>query len=505
MIGGETVLEVKGISKYFPGVQALKDIDLDIKRGEVHAVIGENGAGKSTLMKVLTGVYQKDKGEYLFEGLPVENPTVQQTIKMGLSCIYQELTIVPLLDVARNLYLGSLPLKKSGIIDYKKLYSDSREVLKMLGMDLSPATIMRYLSVASHQMIEIGRAVIRNAKVIIMDEPTSSLTTRETQILFRVIRSLTEKGIAVFYISHKLEELTEIADRISVFRDGQKVATFNNDEEVTHEKIIGLMIGRKIENYFNKQQCRIGDVVLEAKHLTRAGVFEDVSFSVRSGEVFGFFGLIGAGRSEVMRAIFGIDKLDSGEIYINGIKQRCTSPKKAIRAGIGLVPEDRRGQGLILKLDVKTNETLIKITEINTLGIIDRAGEEEAALKLKEQLDIKTPSLRKIVGELSGGNQQKVVMSKWLMMNPRVLVFDEPTRGIDVGAKSEIYRLINGLAARGVAVVVISSELPEILGISDRIITMHEGRVTGEMESSKTDSREVMRGALGGRREADAV
>ncbi|MDR1587189.1 MAG: sugar ABC transporter ATP-binding protein [Treponema sp.] len=505
MIGGETVLEVKGISKRFPGVQALKDIDLDIKRGEVHAVVGENGAGKSTLMKVLTGVYQKDKGEYLFEGLPVENPTVQQTIKMGLSCIYQELTIVPLLDAAKNLYLGSLPLKKSGVIDYKKLYGDAGDVLRMLGMDISPRAIMRDLSVATHQMIEIGRAVIRNAKVIIMDEPTSSLTARETKILFQVIRSLTEKGIAVFYISHKLEELVEISDRISVFRDGQKVATFNNSEEITQEKIIGHMIGRKIENYFNKQQCKIGDVVLEAKHLTRAGVFEDMSFSVRSGEVLGFFGLIGAGRSEVMRAVFGIDKLDSGDIFINGVKQRYTSPKQAIRAGIGLVPEDRRGQGLILKLDVKTNETLIKITEINTLGVINRAREEEAAMQLKEQLDIKTPSLRKTAGELSGGNQQKVVMSKWLMMNPRVLIFDEPTRGIDVGAKSEIYRLINRLAGRGVAIIVVSSELPEILGVSDRIVTMHEGRVTGEMETSKTDSREVMRVALGGRREAGAV
>jgi ABC-type sugar transport system ATPase subunit len=450
-------------------------------------------------------VYQKDKGEYLFEGLPVENPTVQQTIKMGLSCIYQELTIVPLLDVARNLYLGSLPLKKSGIIDYKKLYSDSRDVLEMLGMDLSPRTVMRDLSVAAHQMIEIGRAVIRNVKVIIMDEPTSSLTARETRILFQVIRSLAQKGIAIFYISHKLEELIEISDRISVFRDGQKVATFNNGKEVTREKIIGHMIGRKIENYFNKQQCRIGDVVLEAKHLTRAGAFEDVSFSVRSGEVLGFFGLIGAGRSEVMSAVFGIDRFDSGDIFINGVKQRYRSPKQAIRAGIGLVPEDRRGQGLILKLDVKTNETLIKITEINTFGIIDRAREEEAAVKLKEQLDIKTPSLRKIVGELSGGNQQKVVMSKWLMMNPRVLIFDEPTRGIDVGAKSEIYRLINGLAARGVAVIVVSSELPEVLGISDRIVTMHEGRVTGEMETSGTNSQEVMHVALGGRRKADAV
>jgi ABC-type sugar transport system ATPase subunit len=496
----KAVLEVKGISKYFPGVQALGGVDLDIYPGEVHAVVGENGAGKSTLMKVLTGAYHRDEGEYFFEGEPVNFTSIHQSIEMGISCIYQELTIVPLIDVAKNLYLGNLPRTSKMKIDYKKLHKDAQQVLEMLELNISSRTIAKDLSVAQHQMLEIGRAVSRNAKVIIMDEPTSSLTEKETQVLFGVIRKLKEKGIAIFYISHKLEEIKEISDRISVFRDGQKVTTFDNTDEVDGEMIIGHMIGRKIENYFNKQECPIGDVVLEAKGLTREGFFKDVSFNVRKGEVLGFFGLVGAGRSEVMTALFGVDKLDAGEIFIDGQKKTFNSSISAIQAGIGLVPEDRRQQGLFMKLDVKFNEMIIKMKEINKFGVIDTKEELKIANQYKDYLSIKTPTLSKSVGELSGGNQQKVVISKWLMMSPKVLILDEPTRGIDVGAKSEIYRLINELAAQGVAVIVISSELIEILGISDRIIAMHEGRITGELQASETNSQEVMQAALGGKR-----
>ena len=494
------ILEVKGISKYFPGVQALGGVDLDIKKGEVHSIVGENGAGKSTLMKVLTGVYKRDEGEYYFEGKPAVFQNIHQSIELGISCIYQELTIVPMLDVAKNLFLGNLPVNRYGVVDYKRLYEEAEEVLKLLGMDLSPRTLAKDLSVAQHQMIEIGRAVSRKAKVIIMDEPTSSLTDNETAVLFRVIRSLKEKGIGIFYISHKLEEIIKISDRISVFRDGKKIITFPNDSTVSQDMIIGHMIGRKIENYYNKQVVEKGETALEVRGLTRKGVFEDVSFQVRKGEVLGFFGLVGAGRSEVMTALVGIDKADAGEIFIDGKPRRIHSPAAAISAGIGFVPEDRRQQGLILRLSVKFNSLIIKMNQIARFGVTNDREETRIANEYKEYLDIKTPNLGKSVGELSGGNQQKVVIAKWLMMNPKILILDEPTRGIDVGAKTEIYRLINELSAKGVAVIVISSELPEALGLSDRIITMAEGRITGDLEIGKCSSQIVMEAALGGKK-----
>ena len=494
------ILEVKGISKYFPGVQALGGVDLDIKKGEVHSIVGENGAGKSTLMKVLTGVYKRDEGEYYFEGKPAVFQNIHQSIELGISCIYQELTIVPMLDVAKNLFLGNLPVNRYGVVDYKRLYEEAEEVLKLLGMDLSPRTLAKDLSVAQHQMIEIGRAVSRKAKVIIMDEPTSSLTDNETAVLFRVIRSLKEKGIGIFYISHKLEEIIKISDRISVFRDGKKIITFPNDSAVSQDMIIGHMIGRKIENYYNKQVVEKGETALEVRGLTRKGVFEDVSFRVRKGEVLGFFGLVGAGRSEVMTALVGIDKADAGEIFIDGKPRKIHSPAAAISAGIGFVPEDRRQQGLILRLSVKFNSLIIKMNQIARFGVTNDREETRIANEYKEYLDIKTPNLGKSVGELSGGNQQKVVIAKWLMMNPKILILDEPTRGIDVGAKTEIYRLINELSAKGVAVIVISSELPEALGLSDRIITMAEGRITGDLEIGKCSSQIVMEAALGGKK-----
>ncbi len=491
------VLEVKNVSKYFPGVQALKDVDLDIRKGEVHAIIGENGAGKSTLMKVLTGVYQMDAGECWFEGEKVTFSNVHQSIEKGISCIYQELTIVPLIDVARNLYLGNLPTK-NGMIDYKKLYADAENVLKTIDMDISPRTMAKDLSIAQHQMIEIGRAITRNSKVIIMDEPTSSLTAKETEVLFRVIRSLKEKGISIFYISHKLEEIMEISDRISVFRDGKRIITLNNDDTVTQDAIVAHMIGREISNYYNKQPAEIKDTVLEVKGLTRTGYFEDISFSVRKGEVLGFFGLVGAGRSEVMKAIFGADKLQSGQIYMNGEKTVIKNPADAIRKGIAFVPEDRKAEGLVLGLSVFVNELLVKMKDVNRFGFIQTKTAQSLAEEYKQRLDIKTPTISKMVGELSGGNQQKVAIAKWLMINPCLLILDEPTRGVDVGAKSEIYRLINELAQQGVAIIVVSSELPEILGISDRIIIMHEGKKTGELITAKTNSQQVMEYALGG-------
>ncbi len=492
----QPILEVRGITKAFPGVLALNHVDLDIYPGEVHAVVGENGAGKSTLMKVLTGVYTRDEGEYLFEGKPATFRSIQESIDMGISCIYQELTIAPMVSVAKNLFLGHLPTNKFGKIDYKKLNADAQEVLQLLGLNISPRTLACKLSVAQRQMLEIGRAVSRNAKVIIMDEPTSSLSKKEAEVLFDVIRTLKKRGTGIFYISHKLEEITEISDRISVFRDGQNIATFPNDAAATQERIIQHMIGRTINDYYNKQPHEIGAAVLEAKHLTRRGVFEDVSFDVRSGEVLGFFGLVGAGRSEVITALFGVDKLDSGEIYMDGKRVNFRSARSAIRAGIGLIPEDRREQGLCLRQSVLFNEVLIKMKQLSRFGVCSKASEDRCGQEYRERLNIKTPDLNKKVGELSGGNQQKVVIAKWLMMSPRVLILDEPTRGIDVGAKTEIYRLINELAGAGMAVIIISSELPEVLGLSDRIVVMSEGQVTSIFSAEEANSHVLMEAAL---------
>lgn len=491
------ILEVKGISKYFPGVQALKSVDLDIFSGEIHAVVGENGAGKSTLMKVLTGVNNYDEGEYFFEGNPVKISSIHQSIRMGVSCIYQELTVVPLIDVAKNIFLGNLPVKFNQQIDYKKLYADAQAILNRIGMNISPKTLTKDLSVAQQQMIEICKAISRNAKVIIMDEPTSSLSNKEIRVLFDVIKTLKEQNIGIFYISHKLEEITEISDRISVFRDGEKIVTFDNDETVTEEIIVRHMIGRKIENYFNKAPCEIGETVLEVKQLCRESVFENISFSVHRGEVVGFFGLVGSGRSEVMTAIFGVDTLTSGEILIDGEKVTIKNPIFAISKGLGLVPEDRKLQGLVLRGSIKDNEMMVKMNDINRFGIINEKEEHKIACEYRDYLQVKTPTLEKLVGELSGGNQQKVVIAKWLMMSPKILILDEPTRGIDVGAKSEIYKLINQLAADGVAIIVVSSELPEILGVSDRVLTMNEGKITGEFLTKDTNSQEIMQTALG--------
>ena len=499
------VLEVRGVHKYFSGVHALKGVDLDIREGEVHAIVGENGAGKSTLMKVLTGVYSRDGGEYYYKGKPINLTSIHQSIEMGVCCIYQELTIVPMLDVASNIFLGNLPLKGKRI-DYKKLYKDTQEILDMMGLKVSPTTLAGDLSVAQHQMLEIGRALARKVQVVIMDEPTSSLTTTEIEVLFKLIRSLTAKGVSVFYISHKLEEITEIADRISVFRDGEKIITFDNNDDVSEDTIIHHMIGRNIENYYNKVPAKQGDVVLEVEHLSKQGWFDDISFTVRAGEVLGFYGLVGAGRSEIVETVFGARKADGGVIKICGNETKIHSPIDAIRAGIALVPEDRKKTGLVLRMDVRSNQMMVKMRETNKWGIINDKAEIAITMHYVKKMAIKTPSLKKPVGQLSGGNQQKVCISKWLSVQPKVLIVDEPTRGIDVGVKAEVYRLISELAAEGVAIIVISSELPEVMGVSDRIITVCHGKITGDNQIGDLDHDKVMRLSLGlgGGNEKDA-
>lgn len=492
----EILLEVRGISKVFPGVKALKDVSFDVRRGEVHALCGENGAGKSTLIKILTGVHARTTGEYYLEGQSVDFKNTKQSIDAGISCIYQELSMVPLLDVAKNLFLGNQPTDRLGTLNNKKMYAEAKEILERIHLKVSPKKLVADLSVAQQQMVEIGRALTRQSKVIIMDEPTSSLTDSEKDTLHDLIRQLRDEGVSVIYISHKLEDVLEISDRITVIRDGEKIITL--DAKTTDKStLITHMIGRTLDNLYNKVPAPLGEEAIRVEGLSRNGVFSDVNFYARKGEVVGFFGLVGAGRSEVMRAIFGVDKFQSGKIFVDGKEVKIHSPVKAVQQGIALVPEDRKLEGLSLRLSVLFNMTLVKIRQINRLGVIDKKKQKAEAEQYVRSTRVKTPSLAQKVFQLSGGNQQKVVISKWLMMNPKILILDEPTRGIDVAAKAEIYGLISDLANEGVCVLVVSSEIPEILGICDRLYTVCEGKITADLPVDQTASDQILAYALG--------
>lgn len=489
-------IELTNISKSFPGVKALSDVQLQVKKGEVHALVGENGAGKSTLIKVMTGFHKMDSGEMRIDGELVNFDGPNQSMAAGIACIYQELSIVPQLDVAKNIFLGNWPVKGK-LIDRKVLYDDAARILERIHLDVSPHTLAGDLSIAQQQMVEIGRALTRNARIIIMDEPTSSLTDRETYVLLELINQLRREGISIIYISHKLDEVLDISDRITVLCDGRNVATVDA-KDTTRQKLIEYMLGRPLSNMFNKTDAKIGDVVMEVEGLTRAGVFEDIRFQIHAGEVLGFFGLVGAGRSEIMRAIFGVDKPDSGVIRMNGKEISCRTPRQAVENGIALVPESRKDDGLALRLPVLENMTLVKLGDIQRGGVIDQKERKHLTDKYIDAIHIKTPSPAQLAGNLSGGNQQKVVIAKWLMKDPKVLILDEPTRGIDVGSKAEIYGIIDELAKRGVAVVMVSSEMNEILGVCDRIITIFEGRLTAEFSRDEATDKKVLSAALGG-------
>ena len=497
MSKGDTFIELKDIVKLFPGVRALDGVSFDIREGEVHSLCGENGAGKSTLIKVLTGVHQRDGGDYLIDGQSVNFSSTTEGIAAGVSCVYQELSIAPQLDVAQNLFIGNLPMK-GGLVDHKTLYAKSAEILAELDLHLSPKTIAGDLSVGQQQMIEIGRALTRNARLIIMDEPTSSLSEAETETLFNVIRKLVDKNIAIIYISHKLDEVMFLSDRITVIRDGKNIISKAKDE-FTQDELIANMIGRPLENLYLKEPAEITTPMLEVKNLTRKGVFQNISFTVRKGEVVGFFGLVGAGRSEIMRAIFGVDKYDSGEVLVDGKKLHGGNPASAISAGIGFCTEDRKKEGLALRLSILLNMTLVRLPLLSKLGVIQRKAQRAAADEYMQSISIKAPSVYQLVGNLSGGNQQKVVVAKWLMMNPKVLIVDEPTRGIDVGSKSEIYGLLSDLAKQGMAIIVVSSEIEEIMGVCDSVVTIYEGKKTAQLDITPQLTREeVLANALGG-------
>ncbi len=498
MSRGDTFIEVKDIVKLFPGVRALDGVSFDVREGEVHSLCGENGAGKSTLIKVLTGVHSRDGGDYKIDGQVVNFSSTTEAIASGVSCVYQELSIATQLDVAKNLFIGNLPMK-GGLVDHKTLYAKSKEILEELDMDISPKTIAGDLSVGQQQMIEIGRALTRNARLIIMDEPTSSLSEAETETLFQVIKKLVEKNIAIIYISHKLDEVMFLSDRITVIRDGKNIVS-RDKTDITQDELIANMIGRSLDNLYVKEQAEIKDTMLEVKNLSRKGVFEDISFSVKKGEVVGFFGLVGAGRSEIMRAVFGVDKYDSGEVILDGKALKAHNPSAAIEAGIGFCTEDRKKEGLALPLSILLNMTLVRLPYLSKLGVVQKDEQKKAADEYMKSISIKAPSVNQLVGNLSGGNQQKVVVAKWLMMNPKVLIVDEPTRGIDVGSKSEIYGILSDLAKQGMAIIVVSSEIEEIMGVCDSVVTIFEGKKTAQLDlkDESTTREEILKWALGG-------
>ena len=488
--------EVKGITKTFPGVRALYHVNFDLEKGECHALIGENGAGKSTLIKILSGVYQPDEGEILIEGQKVNIRDTSVAFKLGITSIYQELNLHLLLSVAENIFLGRQPIGTWGLLDYRQMYNATEKVLASLGIDLDPKAKLSTLSIAQQQIVAIARAISFDTKIIIMDEPTSSLTDREITLLFATIEKLKKRGISIIYISHRLEEVHKIADRATVLRDGKLVGTVKVSETDT-AKLISMMIGRTISEYFHKEEVSIGRPVLEVKNLVKKGILENISFILRSGDILGISGLVGAGRTELARAIFGADMIDSGEIFVDGKLVSLRSTSDAVKVGIGMAPEDRKTQGLILGMSIRKNLTIANLFRMNRLGFIQMREELRLATNLVNKFSIRTPSINREVMYLSGGNQQRVVIAKWLATKPKVLILDEPTRGIDVNAKAEIYGLMCDLVRNGVGILMISSELPEILAMSDRVLVMHEGRILGRFNRANATPEAIMRCATG--------
>ena len=492
------VLEAKGIMKTFPGVKALQDVDFALEPQEIHALMGENGAGKSTLVKVLTGVYQADGGTITIGDKVLQRiETTKQAFDLGISVIHQELNLLPHLDVATNIYIGRLPKTALGLVDWKKVHAHADEVLRQVAADFDSHDFVRDLSVSQQQLVEIAKSVSRKAKILFFDEPTSSLTPAEVQNLFRIMRNLKEQGITMVYISHKLDEIEEIADRITVMRDGRKVMT-KNMKDVSMDEIISAMVGGMITNRYPKNYVEIGGPIFEVKDLNRKGVLHDINFTLRSGEILGITGLMGAGRTELARAIFGADPIDSGEIFVEGKKVKIRNVSDAINAGIGLLTEDRKTQGLLLNLSVNDNTAIAALNskkaskKLTVRGVLHKKKIRENTELYCKKLQVKTPSIQQKVVNLSGGNQQKVIIGKWLSTDSKILIFDEPTRGIDVGTKAEIYKIMEELAASGVGIIMISTELPETLGISDRVLVMRKGRIVAELDPKKTSEEEIV-------------
>ena len=488
----ELVLEMREIDKIFPGVHALKKVNFELRKGEVHALLGENGAGKSTLINVLGGVYPIDGGQILIDGQPVVIRQIKDAQQLGIAIIHQELVLVPHMTVAENIFMGREPRTKLGTVDKKKMFRDAQEAIDAVGLCCSATDLVCKLSVAQQQLVEIAKALSYNAKIVVMDEPTSSLMTREVDILFDTIRKLRAKGVSIIYISHRMSEFFEIADRITVMRDGEYVTT-RDVEQTNTDELVFLMVGRKLENYYTRTYNKPGETVLEVSGLSQKSTgLEDINFSLRKGEILGFSGLVGAGRSELMRCIVGIEKYDSGEIRLFGEPAGPMDTAQAQKKGLVMVPEDRNQQGLILLNSVGFNLTINVLESFIGLGVVNKCAENEIIERHIRALNIKTPSARQKVGNLSGGNQQKVLMGKWLATNPKILILDEPTRGVDVGAKAEIYMIIDRLAKEGISVIMVSSELNEIINMCDRVLVMSDGRITGELDRSEFTQELIM-------------
>ncbi|KQU97746.1 D-ribose transporter ATP-binding protein [Ensifer sp. Root31] len=488
----EYLLNVEGIRKEFPGVVALDDVSFRLRRGTVHALMGENGAGKSTLMKILAGIYTPDKGEVRLKGADIRLKSPLDALENGIAMIHQELNLMPFMTVAENIWIRREPKNRFGFVDHGEMRRITARLFDRLKIKLDPEIEVRHLSVANRQMVEIAKAVSYESDVLIMDEPTSALTEREVAHLFEIIRDLRSQGIGIVYITHKMNELFEIADEFSVFRDGKYIGT-HASSDVTRDDIIRMMVGREITQMFPKEEVPIGDVILSVNNLTLDGVFHDVSFDVRAGEILGIAGLVGSGRSNVAETLFGVTPASSGTIAIDGKTVSIDSPNTAIRNRMAFLTEDRKDTGCLLILDVLENMQIAVLQDrFVKAGFVSEKDITAACEEMSRKLRVKTPNLQERIENLSGGNQQKVLIGRWLLTNPRILILDEPTRGIDVGAKAEIHRLVTELARNGVAVIMISSEMPEVLGMSDRIMVMHEGRVTGILHRAEATQIKVM-------------
>ncbi|WEH38439.1 sugar ABC transporter ATP-binding protein [Streptomyces sp. AM 2-1-1] len=490
------VLALEGVSKSFGAVRALRGVSLRLYAGEAHALAGENGAGKSTLIKALAGVHRPDAGTVLLDGRAVEFHGPADARDAGVAVIYQEPTLFPDLSVAENIFVGRQPRRSLGRVDHRAVKRAAAELFERLGVDLDPDQPARGLSLADQQLVEIAKALSFDARVLIMDEPTAALTGSEVARLFGVVGALRAQGAAVLFISHRLEEIFALCQRVTTLRDGAWISSEPIDG-LSEDDLVRRMVGRDLDELYPKQVTEIGEVALGVRRLTREGVFTDVSFDVRRGEIVGLAGLVGAGRSEVARAVFGVDRFDGGEVEVLGKKLKPGAPSVAMAAGLALVPEDRRAQGLVMEMSVERNIGLTGFAETTRAGVMNRGAERDRAVDWAVKLQVKYARLADVVGTLSGGNQQKVVLAKWLATRPQVLIVDEPTRGIDVGTKAEVHRLLSSLAAEGVAVLMISSDLPEILGMADRVLVMHEGRLTAEIPRSEATEETVMAAATG--------
>lgn len=491
------IVEMKNISKSFPGVRALSNVNLSVKKGEVHALVGENGAGKSTLIKILTGAYQKDEGTILFDGKEIEIKSPHFSKSIGIHAVYQDITLAMHLSVGENFFLGELPMSSPFTVDWKKVYTTADEVLSSLDLKIDPHMLVKNLPVAKQEMVAIAKAIYEESRLMIFDEPTALLTNEESEELFKIIARLKSKGMGIIYISHRLEEVFRFCDTVTVLKDGQYIATMPT-ENTDEDELISLMVGRKIEEMYLFKHHKRSEVVLSVRHLTKKNVYKDINFDLYKGEILGMFGLVGSGRTDIVLSLFGATKFDEGSIQFFGKPVTIRKPKEAIELGFGLVPENRRTQGLALPLSVKSNINILQYKKISYFGIMIRRSKElENARTFIREISIKTPSEDSIVRNLSGGNQQKVVISKWLANKPKIMIFDEPTVGIDVGSKDEIYKLLEKLTDAGTSIIFISSYLPEVIGVSDRIIVISEGRQMGIIDKKDATEEKIMKLASG--------